>query len=103
MRTKTTKTAARTTRTQKTSLDRLRRSIDRLDTEIVRLLNARASHARRIGREKRKAGVPVHDGKREGQVRRRVRSLNRGPLSGKALDSIYRQIMACCKELQAGS
>ena len=80
--------------------EKLRRRIDAIDAELVRLLAERAACAQRIGCRKRVAGEPLYDRQREAEVLTRVRQMNRGPLSDEALDSVYRRIMAACLELE---
>jgi chorismate mutase len=46
----------------------LRRQIDRIDTEILHLLQERLEIARKIGEVKLKSGLPVYDPKREEEV-----------------------------------
>ena len=46
-------------------LTALRRQIDRLDRQILELLNRRAGLALLIGREKRRQGRTIHDPERE--------------------------------------
>ena len=82
------------------NLRNLRRQIDETDRRIVRLLSRRAALAARIGREKRRTGLPLRDFAREAEVLRRVRRLGRGPLRGKALAAVYRRIIAVCAELE---
>ena len=82
------------------SLGALRKRIDEIDAELVRLLNERAGVAVEIGREKRSQGAPVVDAAREGQVLDRVCCLNRGPISAAALQSIYRAVVKECSRLQ---
>jgi chorismate mutase-like protein len=83
------------------SLEDLREQIDRLDEELLRLLNERARQAVRIGREKQKRGAPVLDPVREDAVLERVRKLNGGPLSDAAVKAIYRGILAACAGIQS--
>jgi chorismate mutase / prephenate dehydratase len=83
------------------SLEDLRREIDRVDAELVRLLNERARQAVGIGREKQRRGAPVLDPAREAAVLERVRELNRGPLSDAALSAIYRKILEACAGIQS--
>jgi len=82
------------------SLDALRKRIDELDAELVGLLNERASVAVAIGREKRSQGAAVVDAAREEHVFDRIRRLNRGPIGGAALESLYRTIVRECARLQ---
>ena len=82
------------------SLDELRLKIDLIDDKLVRLLNKRAESAYMIGRKKAYAGIPVHDPKREKKVLQRVGKMNKGPLSAKAINGIYRKVISACLEVQ---
>ena len=55
--------------------------IDKIDAELLRLLNARAEIAVRVGESKRVAGLSVCDRGREREVVERARRANRGPRS----------------------
>ncbi|HEY0173602.1 MAG TPA: chorismate mutase, partial [Pyrinomonadaceae bacterium] len=52
--------------------------IDKIDGELLRLLNARAELAVRVGESKRVAGLSVCDRAREREVVERARRDNRG-------------------------
>ncbi|MCL2658131.1 MAG: prephenate dehydratase [Betaproteobacteria bacterium] len=78
-------------------LPRLRGDIDRLDREILERLSQRASCAKRIGEIKR---GPIYRPEREAQVLRKIAELNPGPLSGEAVQRIFREIMSCCLALE---
>lgn len=82
------------------SLESLRRRIDELDTELVRLLNERTRVALEIGRLKRQEGGEVYVPAREREVLRRVTELNQGPLSAEAVQAIYREIMSAAIALE---
>ena len=82
------------------NLDELRRIIDGIDNDLVELLNARASCALSIGREKENKGAPVHDPQREGEVLSRVKQVNAGPLEDDSLATIYREIISACLRVQ---
>ena len=62
-------------------LDELRRRIDALDEELVRLLSARAQCALEIGRVKKQAGMEVYQPAREAEVLAHVQHVNGGPLA----------------------
>lgn len=76
------------------NLDQLRKKVDRMDANILRLLNQRALLTLQIGKlkAKRREGVYVPD--RESQIYDRIKRLNKGPLSEDALKAIYREIMS---------
>ncbi|MFC1497024.1 chorismate mutase [Verrucomicrobiota bacterium] len=82
------------------SLDELRCEIDKIDEKLVSLLNQRAHCASEIGKKKNDADMPVHDRVREEEVLARVKSLNTGPVNDGNIESIYRQIISACLEVQ---
>lgn len=71
-----------------------RKAIDRLDQQIVRLLNERTRHVLGIGTLKLKQGEEIYAPHRERTVLQRVAKMSRGPLSGEAIRAIYREIMS---------
>jgi len=78
-----------------------RHEIDRVDAEIVRLLNERARIAQRIGAAKTAEARLTYAPERERDVLERVRSQGRdGPLRPAHLLSIYRQIISACRALE---
>ncbi|MEW6356889.1 MAG: prephenate dehydratase [Planctomycetota bacterium] len=82
------------------SLDELRDRIDALDAQIVRLLNERARIVSEVGRFKQKENMAIYSPQRERQVYEKVRALNTGPLQGKSLQAIYREIMSASLALE---
>lgn len=83
-----------------TPLDRLREDVDRIDTDIVRLLIQRAEVTRKIGDEKGRTGVAVRDPEREAKVIARVKALNGGRLRDTLLETVYGSIFEMCIEVQ---
>ena len=82
------------------TLDQLRRRIDRTDLQLLRLLNQRAAAAVRIGQFKKRQGLPVYDGRREGKLLRRLLRKNPGPLSSASVRGIFREILRTSRRLQ---
>ncbi|MFA4843068.1 MAG: prephenate dehydratase [Candidatus Omnitrophota bacterium] len=78
----------------------LRSKIDSIDSKIVRLLNMRTKIILSIAGLKQKDGKDVYAPDRERQVLRRVTALNRGPISAKALEAIYREVMSSSLSLE---
>lgn len=76
------------------SLEDLRRQIDALDDQIVPLLNARAQIVVHIGKLKQQSGVPIYAPDREKAVLEKVRRFNKGPLSNRCLEAVYRELMS---------
>ncbi len=81
-------------------LEKLRRKIDLLDRKIIQLLNSRAQLSNRIGRLKAKANKSAYSPDRERIVYEKIAAQNEGPLSGEALQAIYREIMSGCLALE---
>jgi chorismate mutase/prephenate dehydratase len=78
----------------------IREGIDRLDRELVRILNERLTLACEIGRLKRSAGGQIYVPEREDAVFRKVTGLNTGPIQNEALQAIYREIMSAAIALE---
>jgi chorismate mutase len=78
-----------------------RRRIDKIDREIVRLLNRRAECVLQLAPLKKQAKIDVMDPGREAEVHANLRSANAGPLSGEALDRIFDCVMAAMREIQS--
>lgn len=76
------------------TLDQIRERIDRLDDQIVRLLNERAALIVDVGRVKRETGVPIYAPHREQAVLKRVLAANAGPLPARTVEAVYREIMS---------
>ncbi len=83
------------------STDELRRKIDALDEELVRLLAERVQASQLIGREKEKVGLPVLDAARERRVLDgvRARAASYG-VDERDMERIYERIMDATKAVQ---
>ena len=79
---------------QSQDLEALRRQIDELDRKLVDLLNARAKVVVEVGKTKLADGTPIYAPDREQAVLRRIEQLNQGPLPGRTLQAIYRELMS---------
>lgn len=75
-------------------LAELRKRIDELDRKLVELLNERASLVVTVGETKRETGTPIYAPHREQKVLRRVLDANKGPLSPRTVEAIWREIMS---------
>lgn len=78
-------------------LSDLRHLIDRVDREVLSLLNQRAKAAAEIGVIKHGA---VYRPEREAQVLRGVQDANQGPLSNETVSFLFREIMSACLALE---
>jgi chorismate mutase / prephenate dehydratase len=77
-----------------------RKAIDKLDAQLIRLLNERTRHVLAIGEFKRKASEEIYAPHREGAVLKRVCRLNQGPMTNESLQAVYREIMSGALSLQ---
>jgi chorismate mutase/prephenate dehydratase len=82
------------------SLSEHRHAIDKLDAQIVRLLNARTRHVLAIGDIKLAAGEEIYAPHRERAVFDRVCGHNAGPITNEQLRAIYREIMSSALALE---
>jgi chorismate mutase/prephenate dehydratase len=81
-------------------LHNLRSQIDRMDRDILRMLNQRASLASRIGDVKNESGLEVYSPGREEEVIQRVLEANGGPLQEACVRAIFRELMSGSRALQ---
>ena len=81
-------------------LSHLRKKIDALDAKIIALLNERAGITLSIGKEKIKNKKSIYAPDREQDVLRRIKELNKGPISPDAVKAIYREIMSASLALE---
>ncbi|MBN1405906.1 MAG: prephenate dehydratase [Candidatus Omnitrophica bacterium] len=72
----------------------IRRKIDKLDSEILKLLNERAGLTCNIGKIKKEKNKPVFSPDREKQIYTRLTQHNKGPLKDETIKAIYREIMS---------
>ena len=79
-------------------IERLRREIDALDDELLKLLNRRATAASRIGALK--AGAPAYRPERETEILRRVAEKNPGPLAAERVSAVFREVISACRGLE---
>jgi len=77
-----------------------RKAIDKLDGQIVKLLNERTLHVLAIGEMKLKAGEEIYAPHREGAVLQRIARLNKGPMTSDSLRAVYREIMSSALALE---
>jgi len=78
----------------------LRQKIDRIDGNILSLLNQRAEVTIDIGKLKNKEAKPTFSPVRENEVYARLKKANKGPLCSSNVEAIYREIMSGSRALQ---
>lgn len=85
------------------TLDEVRIKIDRVDQELLRLLNERADLVHHVGEIKRKEGLEIYAPDREDKLLRKLLDLNtqrKGRLPEKSIRAIYREIISAALALE---
>lgn len=81
-------------------LEQLRRKIDDIDHQLLRLLNERAELAVKVGKAKQRSNLAITNRERETAVLERLVRDNSGPLDDEDISTIFRFIMRSCRNLQ---
>src|SRR5881397_2599766 len=83
-------------------IQQYRKEIDRLDDEILRLLNERSKNVIEIGKLKKQSGAEanLHTPAREAEIVERLTRQNRGPFPNDAIRTVYREIMSASLSLE---
>jgi chorismate mutase/prephenate dehydratase len=82
------------------SLKNLRQQIDRLDRELLKLVNTRAELASRIGDVKNETGLEVYSPEREEEIIAQMVHSSPGPLQELCVRAIFRELMSGSRALQ---
>jgi chorismate mutase len=85
------------------NIEHWRKEIDEIDAELLRLLNARASLAMKVGALKQAADLPFCDPDRERSVLRRVQEINCGPLDERAVGKVFRRIIRESRRVESAN
>jgi chorismate mutase / prephenate dehydratase len=78
----------------------LRAKIDRIDQELVRLINDRAKFALEIGKLKNRSGISAYAPAREDEVLNRVLTLSKGPLAERCVRAVFREVISGSRALE---
>ncbi len=81
-------------------IDDLRKEIDRLDSELLRIFNERAGLALKIGEIKKGLGLPVYDPAREKRIFQRMKDANPGPLDDQAIVRLFERVIDESRRLE---
>ncbi len=77
-----------------------RKEIDRIDRQILRLLNRRARIVLEVGKQKAKEGKGIYDPAREEETLNRLSAENLGPFPQEALKTVFREIISASRSLE---
>ncbi len=75
-------------------LDELRNNIDRVDREILKLINERYQYVIEVGKWKKNRDHAFYVPEREKSLLENLEKVNLGPLKNESLRAIYREIMS---------
>lgn len=81
-------------------IDELRRQVDKIDEEILNLLNRRIELALEIGKLKSNASSAHYVPAREKEIIERLTSINKGLFPNSGLVAVYREIISACRSLE---
>lgn len=84
------------------TLDGLRRSINQVDTELLGLLNRRASLVEEVAEVKEASGGAFYVPSRERSIIDRLQAQNSGPFPASAIRPVFQEIISACLSLEDG-
>ncbi|HKL13763.1 MAG TPA: chorismate mutase [Halanaerobiales bacterium] len=84
----------------KDELKELRKEIDQLNQELLKILSSRGKVVKKIGKIKQKKGMPIVDKDREDEILNKIISQYKGPYSSKQIKKIFREIFKQSVALQ---
>jgi chorismate mutase len=82
------------------AVDELRRRIDVIDDQLMKLLNSRSACAVEIGRLKRHLGIAVYQPDREAWILERAEANNPGPLDSGAVRRVFERVIDESRRLE---
>ncbi len=85
--------------TRPTSLASLQTQLERIDANLVAVVNQRADLARQIGQWKRTAGEPIWVPGQEEDALARVAALDKGPLPPSCIRALFRELISGSRAL----
>ena len=85
---------------KKNDLDRLRKEIDQINEDILKLLNKRAAVAIEVGKVKKKAKSAFHVLDREHKIYQKLARINKGPFPNKAIRPVFKEIISASLSLE---
>lgn len=83
-----------------TDIENIRKQIDRIDQQLLNLLNERMELVKHIGELKRTTNAAVYRPERERAIVERLSTLNTGRLSPQAIEAIYLEIFAVSRNIE---
>ena len=84
-------------------LEKLRKKINNIDDEILKLLNERAKVAKEVGDIKKACNLPIFNPKRENEIFIRLREKNKdfgNEFPAEAIKYVFKEIISACRSLE---
>ncbi|NLC27800.1 MAG: prephenate dehydratase [Campylobacteraceae bacterium] len=81
-------------------IDTHRLVIDKIDNELIALLNKRMQSVKAIGKLKQTDGTSIYRPEREREILDRLKKINEGPLNDEAIEAIFFEIFAVSRNLE---
>ena len=81
-------------------IDTIRKNINLLDDELLRIFNQRAALALEIGKVKKQLDLPIYDPKREKLIFDRIQEKNPGPLDNSAIIRLFERVIDESRSLE---
>ncbi len=81
-------------------IDTIRKRINQLDDELLRIFNERAALALEIGQIKKTLDLPIYDPKREKLIFERMKGINPGPLDDAAIVRLFERVIDESRSLE---
>ncbi|MDF2923757.1 MAG: aroA1 [Paenibacillaceae bacterium] len=81
-------------------LEQLRKELDVINSELLKLISARGEIAQKIGAVKQKQGIPKFDPVREHEMLEQLVEHNEGPFDDAAIRHLFKQIFKASLDLQ---
>lgn len=85
------------------SIDEIRKKIDELDTELVKILAKRIELIKKVSDIKKKKNIPIHDPEREKEIIKEKKTIaNELNLNPEFIEEIFEIILKESKNIQNG-
>ncbi len=81
-------------------ISELRKAIDEIDSQMLRLLNRRADLVIEVGRLKAEQNLDYHAPQREEEIYARLAQENTGPFPSQAVRPVFREVISACLSLE---
>ena len=81
-------------------IDTIRKNINQLDDDLLRIFNQRAALALKIGEVKKQLGLPIYDPRREKIIFKRMQEKNQGPLDNSAIIRLFERVIDESRSLE---